>query len=329
MPQGLYKKAAAALYEAEEISGFENDPRLFECFKKLASEAVPVGVDDYRGIAEVRRVWKRDGGETHLSRDGKYAMFNNGRVFNLWENHQIIEDPNYPDPIAFTSDGACCILREGGVFRREFITVNLQSGEIVKKCAEEDLDDYYWSWPKHYDKTRKPSFILPDGIIAAVAESYLECDACGADFINTKTGEKIGEVSAFHDFEMDLMPKEVLFSTDARYMLYILQANASTIAKLLKIKWEYPEHAIDYSKIEPPAPKPAAAPAPKLSAAEQQAAELRAEMQQLKTELARMQKELDGLTGLFNLGKRMKLATTMSPKIIRIKEIEEELAGLE
>ena len=335
MPEGRYKEASEALYEAEEISGFENDPELLKRFLTLAKEAVPIGVDDFWRIAEVRRVWKRDGHSTYLSRDGKYAMFNNGRVFNLFENHQIIEDPDYPDPIAFTKDGTSCILREGGIFRREFITVDLASGEIVKKCEEEDLDDYYWSWPEKYDKAWGPSVMLPDGIIAAVAEMYPTEDRCGAEFINTRTEEMIDSVSVFHDFEMDLMPKVILFSDDARYMLYILQANANTIAVHTKIRWKYPEQRIDYpkKKSEAKAPRPAVsepkpAAAPELSAAEKYAAELRAELQTLQSELPAMQEELDGLKGFFNLGKRAKLAKKIADKIIRAKEIQEELAGL-
>lgn len=335
MPEGRYKEASEALYEAEEISGFENDPELLKRFKTLAEEAVPIGVLDYWHITEVRRVWKNAGGDTYLSRDGKYAMFNNGRVFNLFENHQIIEDPDYPDPIAFTRDGKSCILREGGMFRREFITVDLESGKIVKKCEEEDLDDYYWTWPKKYEKTREPSVMLPDGILAAVAESYLMDESCGADFINTRTEEKIGEVIVFRDFEMDLMPKLVLFSDDARYMLYILQANANTIAEYTKIRWKYPEHRIDYPEKTPePAPRPAAsqptpAPEPVPSATERRASELRAEMQALQSELAVMEKELYSLKGLFTIGKRAKLAAKMSPKVIRVKEIQEELNEIE
>lgn len=327
MPEGRYKEASEALYEAEEISGFENDPELQERFKTLAKEAVPIGVIDFWRITEIRRVWKRDGGDTHLSRDGKYAMFNNGRVFNLFENHEIIYDPDYPDPIAFTKDGKSCILRERGFLRREFITVDLESGKIVKKCEEEDLDDYYWSWPRKYEKTRKPSVMLPDGILAAVAESYMMEDSCGADFINTRTEEIIGNVSVFHDFEMDLMPKLVLFSDDARYMLYILQANANTIAVHTKIRWEYPEHRIDYPKKEPkPSPKPVVVPEP--SAEERRAAELRAEMQTLQSELAVLQKELDSLKGFLNSFKRAKLGPKIAPKLLRVKEIQEELKEL-
>ena len=166
-------------------------------------------------------------------------------------------------------------------------------------------------------------------------QSYLMDESCGADFINTRTEEKIGEVIVFRDFEMDLMPKLVLFSDDARYMLYILQANANTIAEYTKIRWKYPEHRIDYPEKTPePAPRPAAsqptpAPEPVPSATERRASELRAEMQALQSELAVMEKELYSLKGLFTIGKRAKLAAKMSPKVIRVKEIQEELNEIE
>jgi hypothetical protein len=74
-----------------------------------------------------------------------------------------------------------------------------------------------------------------------VAEAYYELDACGIDFIDTRTGERIAREKTYIDPMWDLMPKDICISRDGRHVLYIFQGNANTIAVYCAVRWAYPE----------------------------------------------------------------------------------------
>ena len=242
---GRYKQAAEAIYEAESISGFEHDPEVARMYTELAAEAIPIGVTDFSTLFTVERVNREPG--IQMTPDGRYAAFTNGKIWNLQDNRLVYEGDSHTMPWGFSEDGKRCALARsgfGGASGSDVIVVDLQTGDVLGTGSEVGLDGIRNMRPKPYRGTRSPSAMLPDGVVAAVAEMYVELDACCIDFINTQTGERIARRKTYWDPMWDLMPKDIAVSQDGRHFLYVFQGNSRTFGVYCEVKWEYEEQSV-------------------------------------------------------------------------------------
>lgn len=310
MDAGRWRAAAEALGQAEHTSGFEADPAVVRGYERLAVEAIPTGVADLDLVYNLRRVIADRRKGVQMTPDGRFACFTNGKVWNLVDNHLVCEvEPFASDghaiPIGFTADGTYAAYvgeQEYQPLTRSGMTVvDLTTGTVVD-ARELGLsrDDFLDARGERYKD--ESNVMAPNGVIALVTADYYELDACGIDFIDTRTGERIAREKTYWDPSWDLMPQDIAISRDARHILYLFQGNANTIAVYCEVQWEYPEQVEPISR-----PQEQHEEARRDGAPSAGRLQLIKRLSKLEQTLAERREELAGLS-VFRFGRKRQLA---------------------
>ena len=314
MDAGRWRAAAEVLGQAEHTSGFEADPAVARGYERLAVEAIPTGVANLDLVYNLRRVIGDRRKGVQMTPDGRYACFTNGKVWNLVDNHLVCEvEPFASDghaiPLGFTADGAYAAF----VGKQEYQPLTRSGMTVVELATGKTFDanelglarnDFLDARGQRYED--ESNVMAPNGVIALVTADYYELDACGIDFIDTRTGERIAREKTYWDPSWDLMAQDVAISRDARHILYLFQGNANTIAVYCEVQWEYPEKG-------EPLPKPQERRGEEPS---EERLRLGRRLNELEQTLAERKKELAGLS-VFRFGRKRQLAD-------RIAELEAE-----
>ena len=317
MDAGRWRAAAEALGRAEHTSGFEADPAVVRGYERLAVEAIPTGVADLDLVYNLRRVIADRRKGVQMTPDGRFACFTNGKVWNLVDNHLVCEvEPFASDghaiPLGFTADGKYAAYvgeQEYQPLTRSGMTVvELATGKVAD-ARELGLarGDFLDARGERYED--ESNVMAPNGVIALVTEDYYELDACGIDFIDTRTGERIAREKTYWDPSWDLMPQDIAISRDARHILYLFQGNSNTIAVYCEVQWEYPEQGEPISR-----PQDRHEEARRDKAPSVERLRLVEHLGKLEQALAERREELAGLS-VFRFGRKRQLA--------------QEIAGLE
>ena len=144
--------------------------------------------------------------------------------------------------------------------------------------------------------------MAPNGVIALVTADYYELDACGIDFIDTRTGERIAREKTYWDPSWDLMPQDIAISRDARHILYLFQGNSNTIAVYCEVRWEYPEQGKPVSR-----PQEQYEETRRDEAPSEERLQLIKRLSTLEQTLDKRKEELAGLS-VFRFGRKRQLA---------------------
>ncbi len=336
MSAGQWRSAAEALEQAEHTSGFEHDPAVVHGYERMASEAVPTGVADLELVYNIRRTIGYRSQGVQMSPDGAYACFTNGRIWNLRDNHLVYEVEPYTKvggtlPIGFTADGryAAYVADETPhpLIRTGMTVVDLAAGEEVD-AAELGLvrEDFHDARGVRYGGTDGSDALAPNGVIALVVKDYYELDACGIDFIDTRTGERIAREKTYWDPSWDLMAKDVVISRDARHILYLFQGNSNTIAVYCEVKWEYPEQGepikAAVSKPEPKA-ETEVEPVEDPSLPDEERLAFISQLQKLDQALKERKEELASLS-VFRFGRKRQLLQEIAELETQMTEATDE-----